>query len=451
MRTIEITSLKCKLKISSNNTQHISILFIVSVITVIVLIIFESTIRLDKANNILEFVFNKDLMSVITINIKKMNSYLFTSSSILSLFISEVVRRYTSSLNSKELGINYRPYARYCIQYVKIAIILLGILIAFLLDCAFSLFIISIGLMVYLGKIILYNDYTFEIKNGVKYGYFKDVIKLNDNKEAFTWENYANESLMESMIVYSLKYGNQGHIDKNYEILNFSSEILECFYVNYLNSNNIELYITELKKSLEAFFIYRGKNIYGFFYYINRINKILEYDYGEGKLSFKKIKSDNLCHRELDYLDNFDFNNLAIYCSLICIVSRLELNKSGPYTRDNVLELIYQRIDIQLYELQPILANSLYIISMWQLFMNARDKNIIECYINFWQNKIVVNSKKNTSYQLIVYKICLLILTQVYNYSNKNIRSFNANFIFMYQFISSSIYESYLRFLREVI
>lgn len=414
------------------NLKQISIFLSISILLEFVMICF-----LKDSCKFLIFIF---------INIQSLNNTFFAAS-VISLLLSEIIRKYTIFMDTKYLGINPKAYNTYYKDYKLSIIFLFFIIICFLLSCTITLLFINVILVVYILKIYFLNDYTINIKEAIKNGYLngKNIsnVKNISKEKANIFTNLRQEKIIEKennhllqkIILSSITDNESKNYEKKFEGLQLCTELIEELYNRLGKDGNIEYIIVELKKSIEAFFIFELNDTDSFSHYYNLL------------LSIFKMKN----------IGKYEYYNSVIYCSLICIISNLSINNDSNrndngINKDKVYYLyrINREISISVYDIYPTISYCLYVIIMWQLFINNESLELYKYYINKWQRNIILNKDTIAMNVEVVYKICKIIISKIYDYPQKNIDIFNKYFLYIYYCISDDINYSFISFIMEV-
>lgn len=397
----------------------------------LLLISFDMYIKYAGKTPINIYIYSNNLVSKSLDNINKINSYFLISSSIFSLLISEVLHKYITNSRTKLLGIDPKPYAKIYSNYTRFFLVLILVLFACVLESRLALLFIESCIIIYCLNILMINDYTLSVKNGIKKGYFINIGQKKNkiyflSKSNMESINEANSILLERLIISSLKSRESKKILKRYDTLKFNIDILNDFYNDYLNKKNVGIFIHELKKSLETFFIFEIKDNDGFDFYLNSIvNDIFKYN------------------DEQHY-----YYNALIYCSLIFVISGIPFedeNEASIY-----LNVLKNNISIELVPILKIVTHVLYMMVFFKMLIDEpNNQKLYEHYKNEWQDYLSINTSLNKDEEVFVWEICINIIENLYHYSDKTKNRFRIQYLHIYSVIDKNIDQALINYNRR--
>lgn len=424
------------------------IIFIVFFIILIVLIYYDWQINITDAKGLDELILkffslensyleNKSFQNVVSIirEITSFRIYALASCSMVSTIVTIIFKRVSNNQSIKIYGISPKCYASFYSKYRKIIFIIFSICFATLLKLHITLLYICVSLGLYSLQILLFTDYTLEIKEGIKKGYIK-YIKNHKKYEEYLYKvrnsNYQtmmkdrtilfyqnSECLLENFIVHSLDTFNQKKYMENYEVLRFSVELLEEFYKR-LNDENIKLFIKQLQKCINAFFVSNIDADKNFEYFVNAFIKVLT-------RNNEKI-----------------YNDIILLCLYIMIFKIPSVDNTK---KESYVKIIKNGFSMFNYENSNIIANSIYTVLFYSCIYEKRvpAENIL--FKNAFGQSMITNKLDNT-YLLQIYKLSKKTIDYFdfdYQYSN-----FDRQFLFIAHYFRKDLLEGYIEYLKEV-
>lgn len=376
-------------------------------------------------------------------NVLDFRIYALVSCSLISTAISAFIKRYADNQVIKIFGISPKCYSHYYSRIYKIRISIILICVAALLKARITLLFICICLLFYSLSMLLLYDYTMEVKMGIKKGYFryvKSCEQLHNNNHNFllnlliTIQKYfikdetillyeRSDNLLEELIIHSVDTSSQNDYMENYDVLKFVLEILSEFY-KQLNNQNIELFIRQIHKCINAFFILEGKTGKNFEYFVSAFSGML----------FQKS------NEQLRYYDN-----AILMCLFIMVYdTQLSNNKKREY-----IEIIKMKTSFSTYMDNYIIAHSIYIYMFFKCILEQKLSSQYYLF-KYTFRKIQINGHLDYKQLLLVYKLSKIAVHTFYFYYPKIQTNFDYLFLLLIQYFGNDLMTMYFKYEEEV-
>ena len=356
------------------------------------------------------------------------------SGALTSSVFSQLLLQYIVKQETNIFGINPKPFAKYYTNIRKFQVTLLLIFLSYIFEAKITLSFIFIAFIFYTLNLFLVHDFTRKLKDSIKTGFFIHINKKKNHKKQSHYLFVGNktkalhnscEVLLPSLILYSMLSGENKNIVESYNSINYNLEIIKDFYNNHLYPDTLDLFLEELKKSINAFFIAENKNLDGFQHYFNELLDTV----------FSCTKPE------------YETYNIAILVSIICII--LEIKQDRNLNKQEYMLLLQEKISLKLSNCYNKTILIIYIILFWELTLG---KDINDKYIQLYN---ALNTVKNidtfTNQELEeVYDICTHIIKITLKYSDKFIDNFDKQYLLILNCVGQDLYQCYYYYEEEV-
>lgn len=367
------------------------------------------------------------------------------SCSILTTMISQIINNILLKQSTVVYNVSYKIYSRFYGNNTFFYYVIVCLISSIVFNSHSTLLWIIIFVIFKTISTFVNEDYRLKVKNGIKKGYCQSFIliekekkkeKINDREKLLMSET---SKLLKNLIIYYKSLNCLDDIDS----INFNLEVIKCFYRGELllekqfNCKKIRCFISQIKDSIDILLLLQNDKNSNNGYFNNLISYYIDDLLKTYTLENQTQNDENTCQEEI---------YLTMIISLFFIV--LENETLNYDFKCSILQKIQNNflVNCNKFDYFQIIV---YIILFWK-FDNKED--IIDIYFiaKPYCIKYISIEKLSDDFVEIIYRISLVIIRALNNYSKTTIDFFKNNYLIYLNYVGDDLIMQYYLYEQEI-